>query len=86
MTKRLYRSKDNHYIGGVCGGIAEYFNIDPTLVRLGLLVFALMGGSGVLAYIIAWCVIPEHPGYIDGDAHDVPPHHGHDDSGNGPRP
>ncbi len=47
--KRLYR------------GVAEYFNIDPTLVRLGLILFACLGGSGVLGYIIAAIVIPEEP-------------------------
>ena len=44
---------------GVCGGIAEYFNVDPTLVRLGFIIVSLLGGSGILAYIIAALVIPE---------------------------
>ena len=61
MEKRLYKSKENRMIDGVCGGIAEYFNIDPTLVRLGWVVFSLAGGSGVLAYIIALIIIPEKP-------------------------
>jgi len=58
--KRLYRSRTERMIGGVCGGIAEYFNVDPTLVRLAwvLLLFAGMGGP---AYVIAWIIIPEHP-------------------------
>ena len=59
--KRLYRSRRSRMICGVCGGIAEYFNIDPTLVRLGLILFACLGGSGVLGYIIAAIVIPEEP-------------------------
>ena len=61
MENRLYKSKENRMIDGVCGGIAEYFNIDPTLVRLGWVVFSLAGGSGVLAYIIALIIIPEKP-------------------------
>ena len=56
--KRLYKSENNKMIAGVCGGIAEYFDIDPTLVRLGFVVFSLAGGSGVLAYLIAAVVIP----------------------------
>ena len=61
MAKRLYRSRNDYWMGGVCGGIAEYFNIDATLVRLGLIIFGALGGSGLVAYIIAWCVIPEAP-------------------------
>ncbi len=59
--KRLYKSKRDQKIDGVCAGIAEYFNIDPTLVRLGAVVFCLLGGSGVLAYIVAMIVIPRDP-------------------------
>jgi phage shock protein C len=57
--KRLTKSRDNRMICGVCGGIAEYFDIDPTVVRLALAVFCLAGGSGILAYIIAAIVMPE---------------------------
>ena len=56
--KRLYRSKENRKIAGVCGGIAEYFNIDPTIVRILWVLFALMG-AGVIAYIVGWIIIPE---------------------------
>lgn len=59
MTKRLYRSRKDRMIAGVCGGIGEYLNIDPTLVRLAFLLLAIWGGGGVLAYLIAWIVIPE---------------------------
>jgi phage shock protein C len=59
MTKRLYRSDADRKIAGVCGGIAEYFEIDSTLVRLGWILFMLAGGSGILAYIIAWIIMPE---------------------------
>ena len=59
--KRLYKSATDKKIAGVCGGIAEYFNIDSTLVRLGWVLFSLLGGSGLLAYIIAALVIPDRP-------------------------
>ena len=59
--KRLYKSSENSMLCGVCGGIAEYFDIDPTLVRLAWVVLGLMGGSGLLAYIIASIVIPVDP-------------------------
>lgn len=61
MNKRLYKSNKNKMVDGVCGGIAEYFDIDPTLVRLGWIIFCAMGGSGILAYIIAAVVIPRQP-------------------------
>lgn len=61
MDKRLYKSNSDKMLCGVCGGIAEYFNIDPTLVRLGLVIFSLAGGSGVLAYIIAAIIVPDGP-------------------------
>jgi len=61
MNKRLYKSSTNKTLCGVCGGIGEYFNIDPTLIRLAWIIFSLAGGSGVLAYIIAALIIPEAP-------------------------
>ena len=57
--KRLYRSEDNRMIGGVAGGLAEYFDTDISLVRLLWVLSIFMGG--ILAYIIAWIVIPEKP-------------------------
>lgn len=56
--KKLYRSRIDRKICGVCGGIGEYFNIDPTLIRVLFVIFGLTG-SGVLAYIIAAIIIPE---------------------------
>ena len=61
MNKRLYKSNENKMVCGVCGGIAVYFDIDPTLVRLGWVLFCALGGSGILAYIIAAIVIPGRP-------------------------
>lgn len=54
----LYRSETDRYLGGVCGGIAEYFNIDSTLIRLLFIASILLGGSGVLVYLILWLIIP----------------------------
>ena len=61
MEKKLYKSNQNKMIDGVCGGIAEYFGIDPTVVRLIWALFSLMGGSRILAYIIAAIIIPRSP-------------------------
>ncbi len=64
MEKRLYKSNRNRMLSGVCGGIAEYFNIDPTLVRLGWVLFCALGGSGVIAYIAAAIIIPCDPNQL----------------------
>ena len=61
MEKKLYKSNQNKMLDGVCGGIAEYFGIDPTVVRLIWALFSLMGGCGFLAYIIAAIIIPRNP-------------------------
>lgn len=58
MTKRLYRVEEGKMLCGVCGGVAEYFNIDPTLVRFGCVVLCCLAGSGVLAYIVGAVIIP----------------------------
>ena len=57
--KTLRRSKSNRILTGVCGGIGEFLNVDANLIRLAFAVFTLLGGSGVLLYLIAWLVIPE---------------------------
>ena len=60
--KRLYRSRKDRKIGGVCGGIGEYSNIDPTVVRLIAVLLLLPGGlPGLIPYIILWVVVPENP-------------------------
>ena len=56
--KKLYRSRSNKIVAGVCGGIGEYFNVDPTLIRLGVVALSFMFGGGFIAYIIAAIVIP----------------------------
>lgn len=58
MADRLYRSESDRIIGGVCGGLAEYFDIDPSLVRLIVIALFLGAGTGLLAYLIAWLIIP----------------------------
>ncbi len=61
MAKKLYRSIEEKKIAGVCGGLGEYFDIDPTIIRLIWLAMIFAVGSGVLAYIIAWIIVPEMP-------------------------
>lgn len=61
MQKRLYRSRDEKIIGGVCGGLGEYLNVDPTLIRLALVFITLFGGAGIIAYLVLWVVVPLAP-------------------------
>ena len=61
MTKRLYKSNTNKVIDGVCGGIAEYFDLDPTVVRVAWAIFCVIGFSGVIAYLICALIIPRRP-------------------------
>ncbi len=61
-TKRLYRLREGRVVAGVCAGIAAYFGIDPTLVRLAFALFTVFGGAGILLYLCAWIVIPEEGG------------------------
>lgn len=63
MNKRLYLSDTNKKIGGVCGGIGEYFGIDPTLIRLLTVILTFVTGfvGGIVAYIVAWAIIPQGP-------------------------
>ncbi|HBS48408.1 TPA: PspC domain-containing protein [Candidatus Dependentiae bacterium] len=58
MAQQLYRSNTNRKIAGICGGIGNYFDIDPVLVRLIWLLFVFMGGTGIFAYLIGWLIIP----------------------------
>jgi len=59
--KKLYRSRENAMIGGVCAGLAEYFNIDPSLTRLATVLLIFPGGLSFWAYIVAWIIIPQKP-------------------------
>ena len=61
MQKQLYRSNTNSMIAGVCGGLGEYFDVDPTLVRLIAVVLFFAGAVGLLAYLLAWIIVPKAP-------------------------
>lgn len=61
MIKKLYRSRKDSKIAGVCGGIAEYFNIDSTIIRLLAVITIFFGGGGIVSYLIAWLIIPLEP-------------------------
>jgi len=61
MAKKLIRTYDDKKIAGVCGGLGEYFDIDPTIIRLIWVASVLAWGSGLLAYILAWIIVPEKP-------------------------
>lgn len=66
MAKKVYRSANNKKLLGVCGGVAEYFGIDATIIRLAWAVVTLFTvGGGVLAYILAALILPDDPGYTD---------------------
>ena len=65
MKKRLYKIEQGKKLDGVCGGIAEYFDIDPTLVRLAWILFTACAGSGIIAYIIAAIIMPRKSDIIE---------------------
>jgi phage shock protein C len=60
-TRKLYRSKTNRQLAGVCGGLAEHFNLDATLIRVLFVVLAVLGGSGLVLYVAMWIIIPKEP-------------------------
>lgn len=60
-VKRLYRSREERMLAGVCGGLGSYFAVDPTLVRALFVLFGLVAGGGILAYLILWILIPLEP-------------------------
>lgn len=70
-NKRLYRSRKQRQVAGVCGGIADYLSIDPTLVRLVWALLALIGGPGVVLYIILAVIVPEEPEFVQTSAEKV---------------
>lgn len=59
MKKRLYRSKKERIIAGICGGLGDYFDIDPTIIRLFWIIFVFLWGAGLLAYLVGWIIIPQ---------------------------
>ena len=60
-TRRLYRSRTDRKLAGVCGGLAQYFNTDATLMRVLFVVLALLGGPGLVIYLLMWILVPEEP-------------------------
>ena len=60
-TEKLYRSRTNRQVAGVCGGLGRRFNVDPTLMRVLFLVLAIFGGAGVLLYVAMWIIVPQEP-------------------------
>jgi phage shock protein PspC (stress-responsive transcriptional regulator) len=60
-TRRLYRSRTDRKLAGVCGGLAQYFNTDATLIRVLFVVLAVLGGSGLVIYLLMWILVPEEP-------------------------
>jgi phage shock protein C len=60
-VKKLHRSDEDRMLAGVCGGLATYFNIDPTLIRVIFIVLAVFGGSGIILYLLLWIFIPAAP-------------------------
>ena len=71
--KRIIRSRKDRIISGVCGGFAEYFSLDPSLIRLAWIFFTIFGGSGILAYLLAMIVIPDEYSASQYDRNDVTP-------------
>jgi len=63
QSRKLFRSSTEKMLGGVCGGLGAYFNVDPTLVRLIFVVATFLGGPGLLIYVILWIITPLGPGY-----------------------
>jgi phage shock protein C len=57
--RKLYRSQNQRMVAGVCGGLAEYFNVDATLIRVLFLVLAVFGGTGLVIYVVMWLIVPD---------------------------
>ena len=67
MDKKLYRTKNDKKLAGVCGGIANYIGMDPTIVRVAWAVISCFAGIGIVAYIVCALVVPEEPDYIEAE-------------------
>jgi phage shock protein C len=61
QTRKLYRSRTNRMLAGVCGGLAQYFNTDATLIRVLFVALTVLGGAGPLLYLAMWIIVPEEP-------------------------
>lgn len=60
-THKLYRSKNNRKLAGVCGGLGEYLGADPTIMRVLFIVLAVFGGAGLIIYLAMWLIVPQQP-------------------------
>jgi phage shock protein C len=60
-TRKLYRSRTNRKLAGICGGLGRYFNVDATLLRVLFVLLAVLGGSGLVLYLVLWIIIPSEP-------------------------
>jgi phage shock protein C len=60
-TRKLYRSRTDRMLGGVCGGLAQYFNLDATLIRVLFVLLTVLGGAGPLIYVAMWIIVPNEP-------------------------
>jgi phage shock protein C len=60
-TRKLYRSTSDRKLAGVCAGLAQYFNVDATLIRVLFVVLAVLGGSGLILYLALWIIVPKQP-------------------------
>jgi phage shock protein C len=81
MEKKLYRSTTDKMLGGVAGGLGEYFGIDSTLIRVLFIVIVFLGGGGIIAYIILWIVVPQKPYELPKYNFNQPPSEGSSESG-----
>jgi phage shock protein C len=61
QTRKLYRSKTDRKLAGVCGGLAQYFSVDATLIRVLFVLLAVLGGSGLVLYVAMWIIVPNEP-------------------------
>lgn len=59
QPRKLYRSRSQRMLAGVCGGLAEYFNVDATLIRVLFLILAVFGGTGLVIYVVMWLIVPD---------------------------
>ena len=60
-TRKLYRSKSNRKLAGVCGGLGDYLGADPTVIRVLFIVLAVFGGAGLIIYLAMWLIVPSEP-------------------------
>ena len=60
-TRKLYRSRTNRKLAGICGGLGQYFNLDATLLRVLFVLLAVLGGSGLILYLALWVIVPREP-------------------------